>query len=291
LRTGKWLCAIIPADLSLTGSKIRPARFNYYTSLFYQQGVMKNMNRMFVIVIFLLLSAAISQAQNIDELYLMSEEFPPYNYKENGEIKGTSIDLMDQILRKLHSKQNKNNIHILPWARAYNYLLKKENTVLFVMTRTQNREKLFKWVGPISTARNVLIARKARHIKISSAEDIKKYAVGAVRNDAGAQLLISEAGIPEKKIYLVPSAIQSIKMLNLDRIDLFAFDENVTVWLIKKNHLNPEDYETVFILQKGFHYFAFHRNTSDLIIENFQKTLDEIKLQGDYDKILDRYLK
>ncbi|MBA4367566.1 MAG: amino acid ABC transporter substrate-binding protein [Desulfobacterium sp.] len=249
------------------------------------------MNRLFMILFYLLLSVSISQARNIDELYLMSEEFPPYNYTENGEIKGTSIDLMDRILQKLHSKQNKNNIHILPWARAYNYLLKRENTVLFAMTRTQNREKLFKWVGPISTARNVLIARKARQIKISSVEDIQKYIVGAVRNDAGAQLLISEAGIQEETISLVSSAIQSIKMLNLDRIDLFAFDENVTAWLIKKNRLNPEDFETVFILQEGLHYFAFHQNTPDLIIENFQKALDEIKTQGEYDKILDRYLK
>lgn len=249
------------------------------------------MNRLIMILFYLLLSVSISQARNIDELYLMSEEFPPYNYTENGEMKGTSIDLMDRILQKLHSKQNKNDIHILPWARAYNYLLKKENTVLFAMTRTQSREKLFKWVGPISTARNVLIARKARQIKISSVEDIQKYTVGAVRNDAGAQLLISEAGIHEKAISLVSSAIQSIKMLSQDRIDLFAFDENVTAWLIKKNRLNPKEYETVFILQEGFHYFAFHQNTPDRIIENFQKALDEIKTQGEYDKILDQYLK
>lgn len=249
------------------------------------------MNRLFMTLFYLLLSVSISQARNIDELYLMSEEFPPYNFTENGEIKGTSIDLMDLILQRLHSKQNKNNIHILPWARAYNYLLKRENTVLFAMTRTQKREKFFKWVGPISTARNVLIARKARLIRISSTEDIKRYTVGAVRNDAGAQLLVTEAGIPEKSIHLVSSVIQSIKMLSQDRIDLFAFDENVTAWLIKKNRLNPKEYETVFILQEGFHYFAFHQNTPDRMIKSFQKTLDEIKAQGDYDKILDRYLK
>ncbi len=238
-----------------------------------------------------LLFSSTSAAQMIDDLYLMSEEFPPYNFRENGNVKGTSIDLMALILQKLNSKQDRNDIHILPWAKAFQYLLERENTVLFVMTRTQDRENLFKWVGPISTARNVLIARKARHIKIDSLKDIRHVTLGAVRNDAGAQLVAEKAGVQIRSMKIAPDAIQCIRMLNHGEIDLFAYDENVMTWLIQKNGLNPEDYETVFVLEEGFHYFAFHHGTSNQLIEQIQKALDEIKLQGDYDAILERYRK
>ncbi|MFZ5570744.1 MAG: substrate-binding periplasmic protein [Thermodesulfobacteriota bacterium] len=248
------------------------------------------MRRLLTVSLLISLLATASSAQTIDDLFLMSEEFPPYNFRENGETKGTSIDLMVLILQKLNSRQGRNDIHILPWARAYKYLLERPDTVLFAMTRTHEREKLFKWVGPISTARNVLIARKEKRITIHSTDDIKRFKVGAVRNDAGAQLVAWKAGTGMEAVTVLPDAIQCIQMLNRGGIDLFAYDENVMAWLINKNSLNPLDYEVVFVLEEGFHYFGFHRETPDPLIEQFQKALDDIKALGTYDAIKKRYL-
>jgi len=112
----------------------------------------------------------------------MSEQFPPFNFEENGQLKGTSVDLIALILERLNSKQNRNDIEILPWGRSYQKLLKEMNTVLFVVTRTKTRENLFKWVGPISDAKDVFLARKDKRITIKTIDDAKNT-IGAVIPD------------------------------------------------------------------------------------------------------------
>ena len=51
--------------------------------------------------LFLLVGLCWADPSPADSLILLSEEFPPYNYTENGELKGTSIDLMALILERM----------------------------------------------------------------------------------------------------------------------------------------------------------------------------------------------
>jgi len=234
---------------------------------------------------------SVGDAQTIDDLILMTEEFPPYNFIEDGKLQGTSVDLMVLILEKMNSGQTRKDIRVLTWARSYKMVSEEKNTVLFVMTRTEERENLFKWVGPISTARNVLMAKKVKNIKISSADDVKKYKVGVVRDDAGEQLVIDRIGIKKEDLDITSRGELNIKKLNADRMSLIAYDENVAKWLIKKEGFNTEDFETVYVLQEGSHYFAFHKDTPDSLIMKIQSVLDEIKKEGEYDRILEKYLK
>lgn len=230
-------------------------------------------------------------AQDVDELILMSEDFPPYNYVENDQLKGSSIELVYAILKKINAKQAPNRIEILPWARSYKLLQEKKNTVLFAMTRTKQRESLFKWVGPISSAKNVLIAMKNKHIKVNANSDFKNYRIGVVRDDAGEQLVSTKLHVDKSKLIIGVNAAPNIRMLTSGRIDLFAYDENVARWTILKENLNHDDFETVLTLEEGKHYIAFNKEISDVVINKFQKALNELKTSGEYNKIMQKYLK
>jgi polar amino acid transport system substrate-binding protein len=242
--------------------------------------------------VFLLLGG-ICRAEPVlaDSLVLMSEEFPPYNFTDNnGDRKGTSIDLMVLILERMNSQKTRKDIEMLPWTRAYQKIQKEKNTVLFAMVKTTEREKLFKWVGPISTANNALIARKSQKIKIGSIEDAKKYTIGVVR-DAAAAELVRKAGIPWENLNVVAKPEQNILKLERGRIDLIAYDEIVTRWILRDKGMKPEDFETVYLLEKGEHYFAFNKDTPDALIQRMQAILDDLKKEGKYQEILDKYLK
>ena len=52
--------------------------------------------------------------------------------------------------------------------------LEDENIVLFGTTYTKAREDKFKWVGPLATKRDILVAKKDSGIKISNLDDAKK---------------------------------------------------------------------------------------------------------------------
>jgi len=55
--------------------------------------------------------------------------------------------------------------------------------MVFSTTRTESRENLFKWVGPIATATVGVIAKKDNYIKINSIDDLNKYKKSLDKND------------------------------------------------------------------------------------------------------------
>lgn len=232
-----------------------------------------------------------THAQSLDDIYFITENYPPYNFKDNGKLQGISIDLLLLMFKKLNVKQTSADLHLKPWARGYNALLAKSNTCLFSTVRTEEREALFSWVGPIAATSISLLARKDKKIKISSVQDLSKYKIGVVRDDVGEQLLL-KAGVNVANLDQIGGVnvlAQSIKKLNKGRFDLLAYDDEVAFWIIKKQGFDPDSYETVYTLKKGQLYYACNKKVSQLLIQKLQQALDELKEEGLYQQIIDNY--
>lgn len=233
-------------------------------------------------------------AQTADDILFMTEEFPPVNFIQDGEIKGISVDLMVLMLQKLGSQVSRDDFKLYPWARGFEIIQRKPNTCLFAMGRTPERENDFKWVGPIIWTRMVLMARKDRKLFIQSSDDINKYRIGVVIKDSAENILLKK-GVRQETLYRMSGTDATnaiIRLLNLNGIDAWAYEEIAAKWILKKNGLNPEAYESAFVLKEGEQaYFAFHKDTSDSLIQNFQSVLDKLKAEGKYQDILAKYLK
>jgi ABC-type amino acid transport substrate-binding protein len=225
--------------------------------------------------LFFLTKVVFLGAQTIDDLRFWTEEFPPYNYVENGKLKGQSVELLAKVLLRLHSRQSLADVQVLPWARAYQKLLDTKNAVLFTMTKTPERAPLFYWVGPISRSKNVLIALKSRKLNLEGPLERSGLRFGAVRDDAAGQILLSE-GVPASSVDLTTRADQSLKMLVAGRIDVFAFDETVAHWWMHRLGYPLSDFQTVRLLAQGEHYFALNKQTPLALVELFKRTVKEI---------------
>jgi polar amino acid transport system substrate-binding protein len=70
-----------------------------------------------------------------------------------------------------------------------------------------------------------------------------------------------------------------------------VYEESVGKWQIKSEGYNTGDFEVVFVLSKADLYFAFHKDTPDSKLAPLQKALDQLKSDGTYTKISNRYLK
>ncbi len=235
------------------------------------------------IIIFVLFTS-FAFAQDVDDLIYMAEDCPPANYLENGKLKGISIELLKLMWKKMGYPEQ--TINIYPWARGYFYVKEENNHVLFTMSRTNEREKLFKWVGPIFTTRQILIALSEKKIKLHTIEDAKKYHVGIIIEDVAGRIL-KESGFDINKLQGVSNLRQNIQKLELNRIDLIAYSENGFSDYLKLNNLDPKQFESVFVLKETGLYYAFHKNTPDSLIQKFQKALDS--LHDEHKRILKRY--
>jgi ABC-type amino acid transport substrate-binding protein len=238
-------------------------------------------------------AASPARAQTIDDLTIVTEHYPPYNFQDDGHLQGIAVDLLVGIFEKLGARRGRDSIKQWPWARGYQRLLRKPGTVLFSTTRTPEREAQFKWVGPISPTTIALIARKDRAVVIRSPEDLKRYRLGVVVDDVGEQLLL-RAGFTVGELDRVSGADVtqlSISKLNGGRIDAWSYERNVALWEIRQAGHDPADYEVVHVLSEGHVYYAFHKDTPDALIAQIQDALDELVHDGGLDRIRERYLR
>ena len=239
------------------------------------------------IIGFILLTISLFAIED-DNIKIMTENYPPYNMEVDGELEGISIDVLEAMLEQMNSKQDKDDIILTSWSRAYSLAQKKKNNMVFSTTRTKEREPLFKWVGPIIKTTISVIAPKSKNITIKKVSDFNKYRIGAVLKDVGEQLIL-EKGVNKHNIKLI-SGKNSIKLsftkMVKDRIDMFAYDENVAFYYAKRNGFNIDDFEVIYTLKEAELYFAFNKNTDDKIINRWQKALDTIKSNGRYKKII-----
>lgn len=236
-----------------------------------------------------LLLVPLAYAADLKSLNYVTESYPPYNFKAGGEVKGIAVDLLQEALKQSGNEITNKALSIQPWTRAYQSAMKGPNTVLFSTTRTEQREPLFQWVGPISDTRVVLLARKDSNITLNSVSDAANYKIGVIRDDIGEQLALSN-GIPDAKLKRVGKAPALAKMLDKGRVDLWAYEENVARWFIKSNGLNNGDFVTVLVLSEGQLYYSFSPDVDPALVQQLQQAVDDVRGSSLYQEILGRYL-
>lgn len=225
----------------------------------------------FFFVVCLLISNT-CHAQKVDDLRILTESYPPFNYLENNTIVGTATEYVVEILKRSNSKLTRNDIQLVPWARAYTETLKDRNTIVYNIGRTQERESLFQWVCPVGEGQIALIGR--RGISASTTEAFKGLRIGVLREDLGQQL--TQDFLPEKKLDITNSIESNILKLLNGRVDLIAMELNAFNLAITTKGLSPSQFKAVHILQRLPLCIGFNEKADPKLVETFQKTLNDI---------------
>ena len=122
-------------------------------------------------------------------LRIITEEFPPLNYAgADGKAAGQATEIVTSILTRLNHTAS---IEIMPWSEGYTLARTGPKVALFSTARTDERENLFKWVGPIASSEYMLYARDGSGLQINSLEAAKKAGrIGVVKDDVRHQFLL-----------------------------------------------------------------------------------------------------
>jgi polar amino acid transport system substrate-binding protein len=231
------------------------------------------MKKLFLIAASMVLLAG--QSVLSAELTILTENLPPLNYVENGVLVGPSVEIVKEIQRRVRSQEQ---IQVYPWARAYKMALEDENVILFGMTHTKVRQDKFKWVGPLATKRDILVAINGSGIKINSLEDAKKVKrIGTLREDTRGRLL-KRHGFTN----LEPVSDEQLnaKKLALGRIDLWAYKIPGLRTVCDLAGVDYTEFEEVYHLREIDLMIAFSKKTSDSIVQKWRDAFNEILADG-----------
>ena len=218
------------------------------------------------------------------ELTILTENLPPLNYLKDGVLVGPSVEIVKEIQRRVGSYAQ---IKVYPWARAYQLALEEENVVLFGTTHTQARENKFKWVGPLATKRDILVAKKGSRLKINTLEDAKKVkAIGTLRDDTRERLLKSYGFL---NLEPVSDEQKNAKKLSLGRIDLWAYKIPGLRTVCDLADVDPNEMEEVYHLRKIDVSIAFSKKTSDAIVKQWRDAFNAMLADGTIMRIRKRW--
>ena len=215
---------------------------------------------------------------------IYTEDSPPGNYLKKGEIEGLAVDMVREILVRLKLPDN---IEVVPWARGYNLALNQPNVALFSTTRLPQREKRFKWVGPLYAQTWGFYGKKGSDLKINSLEDAKKVdRIGTYHKDAKEQFLKRNGFV---NLVSTNKNISNIKRVIEGNLDLWVSSDFNMPYLAKQAGVDPDQLELVYAFRSVDNYIAFSLQTPDDLIKTWQQTLDNIKSDGTYTTFCRKY--
>lgn len=232
--------------------------------------------------------------RQISALTFYTEQMPPYNYLENGSLQGITIDLLEKITEKMGDPVSRDRVRLVSWSEGYRTALNGNNTAIFAIARTPERESSFKWAGPIKPYVTVLFSRPGSNIVIDDPGDLADYRIGVIADDAAVGQLV-DAGVNESRLVYETNTSVLIAKLRDGEIDLWGYGEAGGRYFTRQATGNYYSFRVVYAFPEIPIYYGFSKDVPDETVLSFQQALDSLKAEKDaagisaYDRILGRY--
>lgn len=212
-------------------------------------------------------------------LKLLTEEYPPYNFSENGAVKGASVEQAKLMMKALDTEYS---LEILPWARALSLTENQPWTCLFTTGHDDERDKRFKWVEPLLADHMVMVRKAGSGVNPANVEEAKRFTVGTQREDFSANYL-KQNNFP--KIDLAVDMVTTEKKLLSGRIDLMMTSEKTFETMRDQG----QPLESALVLEGKLYGFACNLELPDELIAKMQAQLDTLIANGTQDRIYAKY--
>jgi polar amino acid transport system substrate-binding protein len=217
----------------------------------------------------------IAVAAVAQEMVILTEDVPPFNFVQDGEVTGLSAAVAKEIMRRLGVNQP---IRVQPWARAYQTAQIQPNVLIFTVARTPEREGLFRWVGAVFINEYFFYRKKGAGVEAASLEEARKApSIGVYRNDVRHQFLEANGF---GNLDVANSDEENYLKLKAGRISLMISTPQRLSSLAGKTGVPADFLEPVGLLLKTELCLAFSRQTGDDVFLPFARAFEELRKEG-----------
>lgn len=224
-------------------------------------------------------------------IIIVSADWAPYEFVENGQIKGISVDIVNEVFNRMGYKVTNK---VLPFSRAIEMLEKGEVDMILDVKNTVARQEIGIFSKePIITTSTSLFVKNNSNIEFDGyILDLKPYKIGIVRDYSYGEEFDTYIKNNILKTEVVDDNMQNVNKVLDERLDICI--ENRLVMLNelratnnehKLKELKPEIHETPV-----YGWFTKKKNLRQMI-EEFDKKLVEVKQDGTFEKIYNSYVK
>ena len=218
-------------------------------------------------------------------LKMYTEEYPPVTFMKDGKVSGFVTDMVREIIAR---QGIPDNIRLTSWDEAYKLALINPNVVLFSAERTEKREKLFQWVGPVGKNSSIFYTKKGSGIRMKSLEDARKVTAIATTANWFTEQDLKDRGFTN--LISSPLPTDNVRQLMKGEVQLCVFTDITVAEIVKNAGYTMDDLEPVATLSSTYFYIALSLGTPLDVVQKWQATLDSIKEDGAFEKIYRSYI-
>lgn len=241
-------------------------------------------------IIFIL--TAISSLSQAEVLRIVTPEYPPYEYTENGKLKGLAVNIIKRTFQEMNQPIS---IEVLPWARAMRFIKEGSRDAVFTAFKTPERVRFADFSKQVLIQQSVsLFVRKDSDIHYEGdLRSLSDYSLGVVRKISYGLRL--DSAIMRNNFIRVEETnegTQNFGLLLSGRVDMVASTQYGGYHILKKLGRLNEVKELPVIVQEIPSFIAFSkiRKLTDMR-DRFDLAIAKLKANGEYQKIIDDYFK
>lgn len=222
-----------------------------------------------------------------EQYRIVTEDWAPYNYLEDGQLTGLATHIVRRIMALTGDDFE---MMVLPSMRAAHALQTQGKTIMYAMFRTPAREPMYKWVRPIVEA------------------SIHPYQLASTQNPVNTlEQLLAAPRITTRHAGLIPAMLQSLGFKNLDKsasrsVQLYHMllagrasiiigdtDAGVTYHSAELG-IAPDALRQIPIeIFRSPLYIAFSRDCDDELVAAWGSALDQLRRSGELERIWQQY--
>ncbi|QGZ39800.1 polar amino acid transport system substrate-binding protein [Pseudoduganella flava] len=214
-------------------------------------------------------------------LTITGENTPPTSMFVDGKPAGRQTDKVHEMLDRVGVPHS---IDILPWKRAYMMAQRDALTCVYSTTRTPEREKQFKWVGPMVEIDWVLMGRADRKFHLRTLEDARTLRIGTYNGDARDEYLKSRGF----NVDPVQNDASNPDKLLLNRIDLWAVAARPDLDMARELGRDGQ-FVPVLVFNRVRLYLACNPTVPDRLVDRMNAMFDTMRRDGTFARIDRRY--
>lgn len=218
-------------------------------------------------------------------LRIYTEEWPPVTYSSPEGVAGFAVDVVREIQKNLGDATP---IELVSWSRGYGELLSRPNILLFTVGASEERKKQMTLVGPVALCTIDLWALKEKAPALRTlGEAVKSRPVGAYRSSIFADSA-RKNGFTALDLAATPQA--TARKLFEGRVEMWSEGSVVVPSVLKEIGHTTDEVEKITTLDTIELYLAFSRGTPGAVVDEWEKAFREIKGDGTFARISQKWL-
>ncbi|MFH2092644.1 MAG: transporter substrate-binding domain-containing protein [Pseudomonadota bacterium] len=234
-----------------------------------------------------LLISTLASGQKEEELKLVTQDFQPFSYMENGSVAGPAVEIIHEVCAKINITPL---IKLYPWRRAQAMVEEGSAHGMFVIGWNQKRSEWLYFSPPILNTEYGFFVRDDNPLEFKTLSDVEGYTVGAFGpSNTSRSLETIKEQVPSITLDITPDDESCFRKLDLGRVSAVYSNKNVGFALIRK--LGFKNIRYAGCHRTLQYYIGFSQQYNDkATIHRFNQAFLDLHKQGKIQEILKRYL-